>query len=150
MNHTEDAQARLAEIAKRRNQVIDGASRGRHRGWDATGMAALIAGFAALDLPVAPALQLSLMGIALIAALTCFTQAGKRSKALMHQSQLTGRFWAVVGGFAIAFGALALAGRWLVEQIDFPLRHTLLGVLIVALIVVTQPLYRVLLHRTTA
>jgi len=149
MNHTEDAQARLAEIAKRRNQVIDGASRGRHRGWDATGMAAMIAGFAALDLPVAPALQLSLFGVALVAALTCFTRAGQRSKALMHQSQLTGRFWAVLGGFAIAAGALTLAGMWLVEQIDIPLGYTLLGVLIVALIVVTQPLYRLLLHRTT-
>ena len=150
MNDTEDAQARLTEIAKRRNQVIDGASRGRHRGWDATGMAALIAGFAAMDLPMAPALQLILLGVALVAALTCFTQAGKRSKALMHQSQLTGRFWAVLGGFAIAFGALTLGGMWLVDQIDIPIRYTLLGVLVVALIAVTQPLYRVLLHRTTA
>src|SRR4051812_37715402 len=113
MNDTEDAQARLTEIAKRRNQVIDGASRGRHRGWDAAGMAALIAGFAALDLHVAPALQLSLLGVALVAALTCFTQAGKRSKAVMHQSQLTGRFWAVIGGFAIGAGALTAGGMWL-------------------------------------
>jgi hypothetical protein len=113
-------------------------------------MAALIAGFAAQDLPVAPALHSILLGVALVAALTCFTQAGKRSKALLHRSQLTGRFWAVVGGFAIAFGALTLGGIWLVEQIDLPIRHTLLGVLVVALIAVTQPLYRVSLHRTTA
>lgn len=150
MNHTEDAQARLTEIAKRRNQVIDGASRGRHRGWDAAGMAAMIAGFAAMDLPAGPALQLSLFGVALVGAMVCFTRAGLRSKAVMHQSQLTGRFWAVIGGFAIAAGVLVLAGTWLVDQIDFPLRHTLLGVLLVALLVVTRPLYRVLLHRTTA
>lgn len=150
MNNTEDAQARLTEIAKRRNQVIDGASRGRHRGWDATGMAAMIAGFAALDLPVAPALQVSLLGVALVAALTCFTRAGQRSKALMHKSQLTGRFWAVLAGIAIGTGSLTLVGKWLVEQIDIPLRYTLLGVLVVALILVAQPLYRVLLHRTTA
>jgi hypothetical protein len=89
-------------------------------------------------------------GVALLAALTCFTQAGKRSKAIMHKSQLNGRFGAVVGGFAIAFGALTLGGMWLVDQIDIPIRYTLLGVLVVALIAVTQPLYRVLLHRTTA
>jgi hypothetical protein len=90
------------------------------------------------------------MGVALVVALTCFTRAGQRSKALMHKSQLNGRFWAVLGGFAIGTGALTLAGSWLVEQIDIPLRYTLLGVLVVALILVTQPLYRVLLHRTTA
>lgn len=150
MNQTDDAQARLTEIAKRRNQVIDGASRGRHRGWDATGMAAMIAGFAAMDLPVASALQLSLFLVAMVAALACFTRAGQRSKALMHQSQLTGRFWAVIGGFAIAAGALTLAGMWLVDQIDVPIPYTLLGVLLVALITATQPLYRVLLHRPTA
>lgn len=150
MDRSEDAQARLEEIAKRRNQAIDGASRGRHRGWDATGIAAMIAGFAALDLPVPPVLQLSLLGIALVAALTCFTRAGRRSKALMHHSQVTGRFWAVVGGFALAFAALVSAAMALVDQLEVPLRHTLIGVLVAVLIVATQPLYRVLLHRATA
>jgi hypothetical protein len=150
MNHIEDARASLEEIAKRRNQVVDGASRGRHRGWDATGMLALVAGFAALDLPVPPALQLSLFGVAMVAALTCFTRAGQRSKAVMHRSQLTGRFWVVLGGTALAFAALSFAGTWLVDQIDIPLRNTLLGVLLAALITATQPLYRVLLHRATA
>ena len=149
MNHTEDAQARLAEIAKRRNQVIDGASRGRHRGWDGTGMLAMIAGFAALDLPLPAALQLSLFGVALVAALVCFTRAGQRSKAVMHRSQLTGRFWAVLGGFAVAAGAVTVAGMWLVDQIDIPLRHTLVGVLVAVLIAATQPLYRVLLRRAS-
>ena len=150
MNHTEDAQVRLTEIAQRRNQAMDGASRGRHRGWDATGMAAMIAGFAAMDLPVAPALQLSLFVVAMVAALTCFTRAGRRSKALMHRSQLTDRFWTVLGGFALATGALTLGGMWLVDQSDIPIRHTLLGVLLVALITATKSLFRVLLHRTTA
>ena len=150
MNQTDDAQARLTEIAKRRNQVIDGASRGRHRGWDATGMLAMIAGFGAQDLPVSSALQLTLFGVALAAALTCFTRAGQRSKAVMHQSQLTGRFWAVLGGCALVAGALAFAGMWLVDRIDIPLRYTLFGVLYAVLIAVTEPLYRALQHQKTA
>ncbi|MEV1173784.1 hypothetical protein [Nonomuraea sp. NPDC049784] len=150
MSHAEDAQASLTEIAKRRNQVIDGASRGRHRGWDATGMLAMIAGFAALDLPVPSALKLSLLGVALVAALACFTRAGRRSKAVMHQSQLTGRFWAVLGGVALAAGALAFAGMWLVERIDIPLRYTFMGAILAALIAAAGPLYRALLHRATA
>lgn len=150
MNHIEDARAGLAEVAKRRNQVIDGASRGRHRGWDATGMVAMIAGFAALDLPVASALQLILLGVAMVAALTCFTRAGQRSKVVMHKSQLTGRFWAVLGGFALAAGALAFAAMWLVDQIDITLRYTLIGVLLAVLIAATEPLYQALLHRATA
>jgi hypothetical protein len=150
MDHFEDAQADLAEIAKRRNQVIDGASRGRHRGWDATGMLAMISGFAALDLPGSPALQLSLFGVAVVAALVCFTRAGQRSKAVMHRSQVTGRFWAVLGGFALVSGVLSCAGILLVDRIDFPLRHALLVVLLVVLIAAGQPLYRSLLRRTTA
>ncbi|MFC5827822.1 hypothetical protein [Nonomuraea insulae] len=150
MNHTDDAQAGLAEIAKRRNQVIDGASRGRHRGWDATGMVAMIAGFAALDLPVPSALQLSILGVALVAGLTCFTIAGRRSRAVMHQSQLTGRFWAVLGGMALAGAVLAFAGMWLVDRIDFPLRHTLIGVVIAVIVAAAEPLYRALMRRATA
>lgn len=146
----EDAQAGLAEIAKRRNQVIDGASRGRHRGWDAAGMLAMIAGFAALDLPAPSALQLSLLGVATVAALVCFTQAGRRGKALIHQSQLDGRFWAVLGGSALVFGVLAFGGMRLIDQIDLPLSHTLFGVLFVILIAASEPVYRALLRRTTA
>ncbi|MBF8185562.1 hypothetical protein ITP53_07395 [Nonomuraea sp. K274] len=150
MDHIEDAQASLAEIAKRRNQVIDGASRGRHRGWDATGMLAGIAGFAVMDLPVPSALQLSLFIVAMVAALVCFTQAGRRSKAVMHQSQVTGRFWAIFGGSALVAGAFAIAGMRLVDQIDIPLRYTLLGVLFAAFVAATQPLYRALMRRATA
>ncbi|MBC6457484.1 hypothetical protein [Actinomadura sp. HBU206391] len=150
MDHIEDAQADLAEIAKRRNQAADGASRGRHRGWDATGMLTMIAGFAALDLPASPALQLALFGVALAAALTCFTRAGQRSKAVMHQPQLTGRFWAVLGGFALAACVLTLAGMWLLDRIDIPLGYTLIGVLLAVLSAVTEPLYRALLRRPTA
>jgi hypothetical protein len=150
MNDIENAQASLAEIAKRRNQVIDGASRGRHRGWDATGMLATIAGFAAQDLPLPSALQLSLFGVAMVAALACFTRAGQRSKAVMHRSQLNGRFWAVLGGFALAAGVLAFAGMWLVDRIDFPLRYTLLGAILAALVAAAGPLYRVLLPRAKA
>lgn len=150
MNHTDDAQAGLAEIAKRRDQVIDGASRGRHRGWDATGMVAVIAGFAALDLPVPSALQLSILGVAVVGGLTCFTLAGRRSRAVMHQSQLTGRFWAVLGGFGLAAAVLAFAGMWLVGQIDLPLRHTLFGVILAVIVAAAEPLYRALMRRATA
>ncbi|GAA5085449.1 membrane protein implicated in regulation of membrane protease activity [Thermocatellispora tengchongensis] len=150
MDHIEDAQARLTEIAKRRDQALDGASRGRHRGWDAAGALAMIAGFAALDLPAPSALQLGLFAVALVAALTCFTRAGRRGKVVMHQSQMTGRFWAVLGGFALASGVLAFAGIWLVNRIDIPLRFTLVGVLLAVLIAVTEPLYRALLRRTAA
>ncbi|GAA4508923.1 hypothetical protein GCM10023191_069320 [Actinoallomurus oryzae] len=150
MNHIEDAQAGLEEIAKRRNQVIDGATRGRHRGWDATGMVVMLAGFATLDLPGPLALQLSLFFVAVVAALACFTRAGRRAKAVMHRSQLTGRFWAVLGGVAAVSGALALGGLWLVERIDVPMGHTLIGVLIIAYVAVAQPVYRALLHRRAA
>lgn len=150
MNHIEDAQAGLEEIAKRRNQVIDGATRGRHRGWDATGMVVMLAGFATLDLPGPLALQLSLFFVAVVAALTCFTRAGRRAKAVMHRSQLTGRFWAVLGGVAAVSGALALGGLWLVERIDVPMGHALIGVLIIAYVAVVQPVYRALLHRRAA
>ncbi|MFB4266069.1 hypothetical protein [Nonomuraea sp. GTA35] len=150
MNHTDDAQARLAEIAKRRSQVIDGASRGRHRGWDAAGMIAMIAGFGALDLPVASGLSLGLLGVAMVAALVCFTRAGRHSRAVMHPSQLTGRFWAVLGGCALAAGALTFAGMWLVGRSDLPLRNTLIGVLLVVLVVAGEPLYRALVRRAAA
>jgi hypothetical protein len=149
MNHIEDARAGLAEVAKRRNQAIDGASRGRHRGWDATGMLAMIAAFAALDLPGSSVLRLTLFGVGMVAALVCFTRAGRRSTVVMHQSQMTGRFWAVLGGMALGAGAVSLAVMWLVEQIDFPLRNTLAGVLFVVLVAAAEPLYRVLLRRTT-
>src|SRR5262249_48242247 len=131
-------------------QVTDGASRGRHRGWDATGTIAVIAGFAALDLPVPSALQWTLFGVVSVAALACFTRAGQRSKVVMHQSQLTGRFWAVLGGFTLASGVLTFAVMWLVNQIDIPLRHTLIGAILAALIAAGEPLYRMLMQRATA
>ncbi|PZG02771.1 hypothetical protein [Micromonospora deserti] len=148
MSHIDDAQARLAEVTKRRNQAIDGASRGRHRGWGT--QLAMIAGFAALDLPVPPALQLSLFGAAAVAALICFTRAGQRSKAALHRSQLTGRFWAVLGGFALAAGVLAFVGMWLVNRIDSPLHNTVLGMLLAALVAAGEPLYRMILRRATS
>jgi hypothetical protein len=92
MSSIEDARARLDEIARRRNQVIDGASRGRHRGWDIAGMLAVVAGFAALDLAVPSAMD-----------------------------------WA-----------------------DVPLRNTIMGVGLVAMIAAVEPAYRALLHRTPA
>ncbi len=150
MNHIEDAQAGLAEVAKRRNQAIDGASRGRHRGWDATGMLAMLAAFAALDLPGSSVLRLTLFGVGMLAALVCFTRAGRRSTVVMHKSQMTGRFWAVLGGMALAAGALLFGLMWLVDQTGIPLRSTLVGVLFVALIATTEPLYRLLLRRATA
>jgi hypothetical protein len=150
MTNSEDARASLAEIAKRRAQVVDGASSGRHRGWDAFGMLALVAGFAALDLPASSALQLGLFLVAVVAALACFTRAGLRGRAVMHRSQLTGRFWAVLGGFALAAGAVSFGATWLVDRIDIPLRYTLVGVLLVGLIAAGQPLYRALLRRATA
>jgi hypothetical protein len=147
MNEIEDAQARLAEITKRRDQAIDAASRGRHRGWDAAGAIAMVAGFAAMDLPVPWGGQLAIFFVATIAALTCFTRAGQRGKAVMHRSQVTGRFWAVLGGVAAVSGVLAFAGLWLVERIDMPLRHGLLGLLLAAFIMAGQPLYRRLMRR---
>ncbi|MEE6260578.1 hypothetical protein [Plantactinospora sonchi] len=150
MTQIEDAQASLAEIAKRRNQVIDGASRGRHRGWDATGMAAMLAGFAAMDLPASPALRMTLFGVAMVGALTCFTRAGQRSRATLHRSQLTGRFWAVIGSLAAITGGLAYGGMWLFDQIDLPLGNTLIGALLVAYMAAVEPLYRALLRRKTA
>jgi hypothetical protein len=85
MNHIEHTQASLAEIAKRRNQVIEGASRGRHRGWDAAGMLAIVA-----------------------------------------------------------------AAMWLFDQTDLPLRNTLAGVLLAALVATGDPLYRALMRRAAA
>ncbi|SDQ90735.1 hypothetical protein [Thermostaphylospora chromogena] len=146
----DDARAGLAEITKRRNQVIDGASRGRHRGWNAAGMLAMIAGFAAMDLPASSVLQLSLFGVAMVAALVCFTQAGRRGKALIHQSQMDGRFWAVLGGSALVFGVLAFGGLRLLDHSGLPLSHALFGVLFTVLIAVTEPVYRALLRRTAA
>jgi hypothetical protein len=149
VNHTNDAQAGLDEIAKRRNQVIDGAARGRHRGWDATGTITVIAAFAALDLPLSSGLQLGLFGVAMIASLVCFTRAGLRGKAVIHRSQMTGRFWVVLGGFALTAGVVALAGGWLVDRIDIPLSNTLTGVALAVLLAAGQPLYRTLMRRTT-
>ncbi|GIF76451.1 hypothetical protein [Asanoa siamensis] len=150
MDQVDEARAGLAEIAKRRNQVVDGASRGRHRGWDAAGAVAMIAGFAALDLPLPPAAQLTLLGVATVVALACFTRAGRRGKVQLHRSQLTGRFWAVLGGLALATGAVAYGGLWLADRTDLPLRYTLVGVLLTALVAAGDPLYRTLQHRTSA
>lgn len=135
-------EASLAEIAKRRSQVMDGASRGRHRGWDAAGTLAAVAGFAAQDLPAPSALRLTLFGVAAVAALACFTRAGRRAKVVMHRTQLTGRFWAVLVGLSLAAGAIVGAGAWLFGQADLPLRNTLLGVLIAVLIAAGDPLSR--------
>jgi hypothetical protein len=142
--------ASLAEIAKRRSQVMDGASRGRHRGWDAAGLLTAVAGFAAQDLPVPSALRLTLFGVAVVAALACFTRAGRRGKAVMHRTQLTGRFWAVLGGLSLTAGAAVGAGVWLFGETDLPVRNTLLGVLTAVLIAAGEPLYRALLRRAEA
>ncbi|MCO1657652.1 hypothetical protein [Pseudonocardia humida] len=148
MVDSEEARARLAEIAERRKQVLDGTTRGRHRGWDTTGLVALVAGFAAMDLPVPMALRLSLFGGAVIAALACFTHAGRHGRVAMHRSQMTPRFWALLAGGALASAALTVAGLRLLDQIDFPLRNTLVGVVLAVFIAATHPLYRALLLRT--
>lgn len=150
MNSIEDARASLDEIAKRRNQVIDGAARGRHRGWQAAGMLATVAGFATLDLPVTSALRLTLAGVAAVAALTCFTMAERRGQAVIHRSQRTARFWAVLGGLAIAAGALTVGGLRLMDWLDAPLFNTIMGVVLVAVIAAVEPVYRALLRRTPA
>lgn len=150
MDHSEDAQARLDEITKRRRQAADGASRGRHRGWDGAGAVAMICGFAALDLPVSSGPQLALFGVAVVAALACFTRAGRRGKALLHPSQLTARFWALLGGTALVAAALVLGGLWLLSGTDLPVRNTLMGVVLVVLIAAAEPLYRALLRRALA
>ncbi|MGW3342555.1 hypothetical protein ACWDA3_04575 [Nonomuraea rubra] len=150
MNHTDDAQAGLEEIARRRGQVIAGASRGRHRGWDAAGLILMIAGFAAMDLPVARGLQLGLLGVAVVAALACFTRAGHRSSAVIHPSQVTGRFWALLGGCALFGAVFAIVTMWLVRQSGFPLGHTMAGVIFAALVAAGQPLYRAVARRVTA
>jgi hypothetical protein len=149
MDRTEEARARLAEITERRKQALDGTTRGRHRGWDAAGLLVTIAGFAALDLPAPMPPRLGLVGLALVVALTCFTRAGQHAPVALHRSRMTGRFWAVLGGAALAFGALTVAGLRLLDVLDVPLRNTLVGVALAVAIAATHPLYRALL-RTTA
>lgn len=149
MDQTEEARTRLAEITERRRQALDGTTRGRHRGWDTTGMLTLIAGFAALDLPAPPALPLGLVGVALVVALTCFTRAGQHAQVMLHRSRMTGRFWAILAGTALVFAVLTVAGLRLLDALDVPLRYTLMGVVVAVVLATTHPLYRALL-RTTA
>jgi hypothetical protein len=148
MDRTEDARARLAEITERRKQALEGTTRGRHRGWDTTGLLATIAGFAALDLPTPMALRLSLLGLALVVALVCFTRAGQHARVVLHPSRMNGRFWAVLAGGALAAAVLTVAGLRLLDALDVPLRNTLTGVVLVVIMAATHPLYRALLRRT--
>ena len=148
MDRSEEARVRLAEITERRKQALDGTTRGRHRGWDTTGLLATIAGFAALDLPAPTALRLGLVGVALVVALTCFTRAGQHAQVALHPSRMTGRFWAIFAGVAVVFGVLTVAGLRLLDVLDVPLRNTLTGVVLVVVLALTHPLYRALLRKT--
>jgi hypothetical protein len=148
MDRTDDARARLAEITERRKQALEGTTRGRHRGWDTTGLLATVAGFVAMDLPAPMALRLSLLGAALVVALTCFTRAGQHAPVALHSSRMTGRFWAVLAGGALAAAVLTVAGLRLLDALDVPLRNTLTGVVLVVVMAATHPLYRALLRRT--
>lgn len=145
---SDEARAQLAEITERRKQVLEGTTRGRHRGWDTTGLVLIAAGFAAMDLPAPNALRLGLFLGATIAAIACFTRAGQHGRVAMHRSQLTGRFWLLLAGSAVVAGALTVAGLRLLDQLDFPLRNTLLGVVFAIYLAAAHPLYRVLLRRT--
>ena len=148
MNQSEEARARLAEITERHKQVLDGSTRGRHRGWDATGGLAMIVGFAVLDLPAPFALRLALGGVAAVVALAAFTRAGQHAQVALHSSRLSGRFWALMTGTGLVFGALTYLGLQTLDLLDFPLRNTLVGVVLAAVLVITHPLYRVLLRAT--
>jgi hypothetical protein len=148
MDQSEEARVRLAEITERRKQALEGTTRGRHRGWDNTGLLAVVAGFAALDLPAPKALQLGLTGAALVVALVCFTRAGQHAPVALHRSQMTGRFWAILAGGALVAAVLTVAGLRLLDTLDVPLRSTITGVALAVFIAVTHPLYRALLRRT--
>jgi hypothetical protein len=148
MNSPEEARARLAEITERRKQALDGTTRGRHRGWDATGGIAMIAGFAALDLPAPTALRVCLLGVAAVVSLAAFTRAGQHAQVALHSSRLSGRFWALITGSGLVFGVLTYFGLRMLDLLDVPLRYTLVGVVLAAVLVVTHPLYRVLLRAT--
>lgn len=148
MNQSEEARVRLAEITERRKQALEGTTRGRHRGWDTTGLLVMVAGFAALDLPAPKALQLGLTGAALVVALVCFTRAGQDAPVALHRSQMTGRFWAILAGGALVAAVLTVAGLRLLDALDVPLRSTLTGVVLAVFIAATHPLYRALLRRT--
>lgn len=145
-----EARARLAEISDRHKQVLDGTTRGRHRGWDTTGLLATVAGFAALDLQTSPVLQLCLLGVAFVVAITCFTRAGQHSAVALHRSRMTGRFWAVLAGSALVFAALTVAGLRLLDHLDFPLPNTAVGAVLAVLLAASHPIYRALLLRTAA
>lgn len=134
MNAVEDARASLDEIANRRDQAIDGAIRGRHRGWDATGLLAGWAGFAAMDLPLPEPQRLALFAVGAVAALVCFTRAGLRSRAVVHRSQVAGRFWVILGGLAIASGAFVIAAMQVLEWLDLPVQNTILGGVLVLIV----------------
>jgi hypothetical protein len=149
MDRSEEARARLAEITERRKQALDGMARGRHPGWDASGLLTTVAGFAALDLPAPTALRLSLFGLATVVTLTCFTRAGRHARVALHTSRMTGRFWAVLAGAALGFAVLTAAGLRLLDLLDSPLHNTLVGVVLAVVVAATHPLYRALL-RTTA
>jgi hypothetical protein len=148
MNRSDEARAHLAEITERRKQALEGTTRGRHRGWDTTGLLAVLAGFVALDLPAPSALRLGLVGAALVVAISCFTRAGRYAQVALQPSQLTGRFWAMMGAVALVFGGLTVAGLRLLDLLDIPLPNTLIGVLLVVALAVTHPLYRALLRTT--
>jgi hypothetical protein len=148
MNQSEEARARLAEITERRKQVLDGSTRGRHRGWDATGGLAMIAGFAALDLPAPTAVKLVLFGAATVLALVSFTRAGQYAQVVLDSSRLGGRFWVLMTGSGLVFGVLTYFGLRALDLLDFPLPNTLFGVVLTAVVVATHPLYRTLLRMT--
>lgn len=150
MNTLEDAQSSLDEIARRRQQAVDGAARGRHRGWDAAGLAAGLAGFAAMDLPLSETPRLILFAVGTVTALACFTRAGQRGRALVHRSQLTGRHLVLFGGLAVGAGALAFGGTQLLDWLDPPMRHTILGGVLALLLVPAEWAYRAFLRRITA
>lgn len=151
MNAADDARSRLDEVARRQEQAVAGAARGRHRGWDTAGLAAGWAGFAAMDLPLPETARLILFAVAALAALACFIRAGTRGRAVVHTSRLSGWYWALLGGMAVGSGAAVLGAVQLVDRLDLPVRNTILGGVLVAIVAgPVEWVHRAVLRRASA
>ncbi|MEV0649597.1 hypothetical protein AB0I28_30505 [Phytomonospora sp. NPDC050363] len=118
--------------------AVDGATGGRHRGFDAAGAVLAWASIASLDLPLPESVEFLPLLLGMVAALACFTLAGHRGKAVVHRSRMTTRFWVVLA--ASAFGAVLLTGAtyWVANAVELPVRNTIVGAVLVVSMAVTS------------
>ncbi|GIG67062.1 hypothetical protein [Phytomonospora endophytica] len=138
MSHIDDAKARLDAIGRHQDEVVEAATRGRHRGWDAAGAAAAWAAIASLDVRLSEALGLVAVVGAMAVALVCFTLAGRRGRAVVHRSRMTGRTWLVLGVAMVVAAGGAFGAVRLIERLDVPFGHTILGGVAVAVMALTS------------